>query len=56
MRALLKSLDEKMWPFVVLGWTKPTRVIAEWSAVQLVVASYNIKALNEISMLSPNYH
>ena len=29
MRALLQSLDEKVWQAMEIGWTKPTEVLAE---------------------------
>ena len=29
MRAFLQSLEEKMWQAVEIGWTKPTKALAD---------------------------
>ena len=48
MKAFLKSLDEKVWQFVEIGWTKLVTPIVEWTDAQKEAASYNSKAMNAI--------
>ena len=46
MRAFLQSLDEKVWQAVKIGWTKPTKVSANWDDTKIKAANFNSKALN----------
>ena len=46
MRAFLRSLDEKVWQAVELGWTKPTEVLADWDDAKIKAVNFNSRALN----------
>ena len=46
MRAFLQSLDEKVWQAVEIGWTKPTKVLADWDDAKIKAANFNSRALN----------
>ena len=48
MRAFLRSLDEKVWQAVEIGWTKPTEVPANWDDAKIKAANFNNKALNAL--------
>ena len=48
MRALLQSLDEKVWQVVEIGWTKPTEEPADWDDVKIKVANFNSRVLNAL--------
>jgi len=48
MRAFLKSLDEKMWQAVDIGWTKPKEALAEWDDAKIKAANFNNRALNAL--------
>ena len=48
MRAFLQSLEEKMWQAVEIGWTKPTKVPADWDDAKIKVANFNSRALNAL--------
>ena len=48
MRAFLKSLDEKVWQVVEIGWTKPKEVLADWDEAKIKVANFNSRALNAL--------
>ena len=46
MRAFLQSLDEKVWQAVEIGWTKPTKAMADWDDAKIKAANFNSRALN----------
>ena len=46
MRAFLRSLDEKVWQAVEIGWTKPKEVSADWDDAKIKAANFNSRALN----------
>ena len=46
MKVFLKSLDEKFWLFVELGWEKPATLVAQWTNAQKEATSFNSKAMN----------
>ena len=46
MRVFLQSLDEKVWQAVEIGWTKPTKALADWDDAKIMAANFNNKALN----------
>ena len=46
MRAFLQSLDEKVWQAVEIGWTKPTKALADWDDAKIKAANFNSRALN----------
>ena len=48
MRAFLQSLDEKVWQAVEIGWTKPTKVPADWDDAKIKAANFNNRALNAL--------
>ena len=48
MRALLQSLDEKVWQAVEIGWTKPTKASADWDDAKIKAANFNSRALNAL--------
>ena len=48
MRAILQSLDEKVWQAVEIGWTKPKEAPANWDDAKIKVANFNSRALNTI--------
>ena len=48
MRALLQSLDEKVWRAVKIGWTKPKEAAADWDEAKIKVANFNSRALNAL--------
>ena len=48
MKAFLKSLDERVWKFVEIGWERPAKPVAHWSDAQKETASFNNKAMNKI--------
>ena len=48
MRAFLHSLDEKVWQAVEIGWTKPTKVLADWDDAKIKAVNFNSKALNAL--------
>ena len=48
MRAFLRSLDEKVWQAVEIGWTKPKEVSADWDEAKIKVANFNSRALNAL--------
>ena len=41
MRAFLQSLDEKVWQAVEIGWTKPTKALADWDDAKIKEAKFN---------------
>ena len=48
MRALLQSLDEKVWQAVEIGWTKPIEAPADWDDAKIKAANFNSRALNAL--------
>ena len=48
IRVFLQSLDEKVWQAVKIGWTKPTKVSANWDDAKIKAANFNSKALNAL--------
>ena len=48
MRAFLQSLDEKVWQAVEIGWTKPTKAMADWDDAKIKAANFNSRALNAL--------
>ena len=48
MTAFLQSLDEKVWQAMEIGWTKPTKVSADWDDAKIKAASFNSRALNAL--------
>ena len=48
MRALLQSLDEKVWQAMEIGWTKPTEASADWDDAKIKVANFNSRAMNAL--------
>ena len=48
MRAFLKSLDEKVWQAMEIGWTKPKEAPTDWDNAKIKVANFNSRALNAL--------
>ena len=48
MRVFLKSLDEKIWQAVDIGWTKPKEALADWDDAKIKAANFNNRALNAL--------
>ena len=48
MKALLKSIDERIWNSVEYRWEKPTTPVSEWQTSQKEAAVFNSKAMNAI--------
>ena len=48
MRVFLQSLDEKVWQVVEIGWTKPTKALADWDDAKIKAANFNNRALNAL--------
>ena len=48
MKAFLKSIDERVWNSVELGWEKPTTLVSEWITAQKEAVAFNSKAMNAI--------
>ena len=48
MRAFLRSLDEKVWQAVDIGWTKPTEASADWDDAKIKETNFNSRALNAL--------
>ena len=46
MRVFLQSLNEKVWQAVEIGWTKPTKALADWDDAKIKTANFNSRALN----------
>ena len=47
-RALLYSLDEKVWQAVEIGWTKPKEAPADWDEAKIKAENFNSRALNTL--------
>ena len=48
MRALLQSLDEKVWQAMEIGWTKPTEASADWDDAKIKAENFNSRAMNAL--------
>ena len=48
MKALLKSIDERVRNSIEYGWEKPATLVSEWSSSQKEVAVFNTKPMNAI--------
>ena len=48
MRALLQSLDNKVWQVVEIGWTKPKEALADWDDAKIKVVNFNSRELNAL--------
>ena len=48
MRAFLQSLDENVWQVIEIGWTKPTKVLADCDDAKIKAANFNSRALNAL--------
>ena len=46
MKAFLQSLDEKVWPIMEIGWTKPMEALADQDDAKIKAANFNSRALN----------
>ena len=44
----MRSLDEKMWQAVEIGWTKPKEASADWDEAKIKAANFNSRALNAL--------
>ena len=44
----MKSLDEKVWQVVEIGWTKPKEAPADWDDAKIKAANFNSRALNAL--------
>ena len=48
MRDFLRSLDEKVWQVVEIGYTKPKEVSTNWDEAKIKAANFNSRALNAL--------
>ena len=48
MRVFLRSLDEKVWQAIEIGWTKPKEVPTDWDDAKIKVVNFNSRALNAL--------
>ena len=48
MRALLQSLDEKVWQAMEISQTKPKEAPADWDDAKIEAVNFNSKALNAL--------
>ena len=48
MRVFLQSLDEKIWQAVEIGWTKPTKALANWDDAKIKAKNFNSRTLNAL--------
>ena len=48
MKAILKSIDERVWNSVEYGWEKPTTPASEWQTSQKETTALNSKVMNAI--------
>ena len=54
MRAFLKSLNEKVWLAVEVGWKKPEKPPAMWDDTKIKVVNFNSRALNALFSVVTN--
>ena len=48
IRAFLKSVDQKMWQAVEIGWIKPTEAPADWDDTKIKATNFNSRVLNAL--------
>ena len=48
IRAFLRSLNEKVWQVIEIGWTKPKEAPANWDEEKIKVVNFNSRALNAL--------
>ena len=48
IKAFLRSLDEKVWQAVEIGWTKTTEAPADQEDAKIKAANFNSRALNAL--------
>ena len=48
MKAVLQSLDERVWQAVEIGWTKPTEAPVNWDDAKIKAANFNSRVLNAL--------
>ena len=48
VRALLQSLDAKVWQAVEIGYTKPKEASTDWDDAKIKAANFDSKALNAL--------
>ena len=48
MRVFLKSLDEKVWLAIEVGWTKHTDPPASWDDTEIKTVNFSSRALNAL--------
>ena len=44
----MRSLDEKVWQAVDIGWTKPTEASADWDDAKIKATNFNSRVLNAL--------
>ena len=54
MRALLLSLNEKVWQAVEISWIKPKEVPTDWDDAKIKVKNFNSRALNALFSVVTN--
>ena len=54
MKAVLQSLDERVWQAVEIGWTKPMEAPADWDDAKIKAANFNSRALNALFSVVTN--
>ena len=50
----MRSLDEKVWQTIEIGWTKPKEVLADWDDAKIKAANFNSRALNALFSVVTN--
>ena len=48
MRALLQSLNEKVWQAIEISWIKPKQAPTDWDDAKIKAANFNSRALNAL--------
>ena len=48
IRAVLQSLDKKVWLVVKVSWKKPKEPLTTWDDAKIKVANFNSRALNAL--------
>ena len=54
MRALLQSLNEKVWQAVEISWIKPKEAPTDWDDAKIKAANFNSRALNALFSVVTN--
>ena len=44
----MRSLDEKVWQAVEIGWTKPKEAPTDWDEAKIKVLNFNSRALSAL--------